>query len=114
MKSSIIIPLLAMASIMSSCTKYPKEEAPISFGVNLDELSYDAGSSLRPVIICSGTKWTVASMPSWLSLESISSSSGSPYEWTSIFAAQADDAYDWEGQIVIWVLPDWASTIVAL
>ncbi len=108
--SSILLFLI----VAISCTNFQEDEIPVSFGTNTSELTYDTGSSLLSVIISSGTKWTVASMPSWVSLESISSSSGSPYEWTAIFAAQADDAYDWEGQIVIWVLPDWASTIVAL
>ena len=86
---------------MSSCTNKQEEEVPVSFGVNTSELSYDTGSSLRPVIISSGTKWAVAKMPSWMSLESVSSSSGSPYEWTANFLAEANDGYNREGRIVI-------------
>ena len=93
--------LLLSVVIACACTNLQEDEAPVTFGVNVDELSYDTGPSLRPVIISSGTKWTVATMPSWMSLESISSSSGAPYEWTANFAAEANDGYNREGQIVI-------------
>lgn len=92
---------ILLACSFFSCTNLQEEEAPVTFGVNVDGLSYDTGSSLRPVIISSGTKWAVAKMPSWMSLESISSSSGSPYEWTANFAVEANDGYNREGRIVI-------------
>ena len=87
--------------VATSCTNFREEEVPVSFGTNVSELSYDTGSSLRPVIISSGTKWSVATMPEWMRLESISSSNGTPYEWTANFLAEANDGYDREGQIVI-------------
>ncbi len=101
MKLPSIIPLSTLLLAMIACTDFQEEEVPVNFGVNVGELSYDAGSSFRPVIISSGTKWTVSSLPSWLSLVSISSSGGSSYEWTASFAAEANDSYNREGQIVI-------------
>ncbi len=84
-----------------SCTNFQEEEAPEGFGVNVSELSYETGSSLRPVIVSSGTKWSVANKPSWISLKSINPSGNSPYEWTANFLAEANDGYNREGRIVI-------------
>lgn len=92
---------LAAIVIVSACTNFQEEEVPVSFGVNLSELSYDTASSLRPVVVSSGTKWTVASMPAWMSLQSINPSGRSPYEWTANFMAEANDGYNREGRIVI-------------
>ena len=93
--------LLAPFVIASACTNTHEVEMPVSFGVNMSELVYDADSSLRPVIISSGTKWSVANMPSWISLQSIRPSGVSPYEWVADFVSEANDGYDREGQIVI-------------
>ena len=92
---------LAAIVIVIACTNFQEEEVPVSFGVNLSELSYDTASSLRPVVVSSGTKWTVASMPAWMSLQSINPSGRSPYEWTANFMAEANDGYNREGRIVI-------------
>ena len=105
--------LLAPFVIASACTNTHEEEMPVSFGVNMSELVYDADSSIRPVTISSRTKWTVTSMPSWVGLESISSSSGSSYEWTANFLAEANDGYDREGQIVIKANTESAEIAVA-
>ena len=99
--------------VATSCTNFREEEVPVSFGTNVSELSYDTGSSLRPVIISSGTKWSVATMPEWMRLESISSSNGTPYEWTANFLAEANDGYDREGQIVIKANTESAEIAVA-
>ena len=96
-----IIGILAIFTISISCTNTHEDEVPVSFGVNMSELVYDADSSLRPVIISSGTKWSVANMPSWISLQSIRPSGVSPYEWVADFVSEANDGYDREGQIVI-------------
>lgn len=98
---TLVQSLIVSAFVISACTSYHEEEAPVSFGVNVNELSYGAGSSLCPVTVSSGTKWSVASMPSWMSLQSIKPSGVSPYEWTASFVAEANDGYNREGRILI-------------
>jgi len=96
----IVIKLVLLSSIVC-CSNFQEGEVPVNFGVNVSELSFDTDSSLRPVIISSGTKWSVSNMPSWISLQSINPSGSSPYEWTANFLAEANDGYNREGRIVI-------------
>ena len=95
------LPLLIPFAIACACTNYKEKETPVSFGVNVNELSYNTESSVCSVVVSSGTKWDVASMPSWIALQSISSFRGTPYEWLANFSAEVNNGYNREGKIVI-------------
>lgn len=73
---------------------------PISFGVDTNAFIFSSSSSTRSVIVSSGTKWEVSSMPEWISIQSIASSLISPYEWTVSFSATEDNEYDRDGVII--------------
>ena len=96
----IVIKLVLLSSIVC-CSNFQEGEVPVNFGVNVSELSFDTDSSLRPVIISSGTKWSVSNMPSWISLQSINPSGSSPNEWTANFLVDSNDGYNREGRIII-------------
>lgn len=93
--------LLSAIIAFFSCTDFNEEEIPVKFGVNVDELAFSAGSSTQSVTVSSARKWDVTSMPSWVSLKSISHSSISPYEWTATFSASPNKDYDRESSIII-------------
>lgn len=71
------------------------------FDVETKELSITKDGGLCSIVVHSGAKWEVSSMPQWISLQSINHSSYSPYEWTVSFSASANDEYNREGEIVI-------------
>ena len=91
---------LALIIIISSCTFFKEEDVPDRLSVSASELSYSKTGESHQVKVSSGTKWDVTSSPEWVSLQSISSGH-SPYEWTVIFSASANDDYNREGKIMI-------------
>ena len=93
--------VLATTSVIVSCTDFREEEVPVNFGVDTNQLDFAIAPSTRSVTVSSGTKWDVSSMPSWISLESISRSGRSPYEWIANFSAVENDEYNREGKIII-------------
>ena len=97
--SPIITVLLA--TVVVSCTNFQEAEIPVSFGVNTTELSFLTGGDSRSVTVSSGKKWDVPAMPQWISLQSITRSGISPYEWTASFSAASNEEYNREGRIVI-------------
>ena len=97
------ISILLITSFLSilSCTSFQEEELPMVFGTDVSELSFISGSCVRALTVTSGTRWDVSNMPAWISLQSITKSIGSPYEWVVNFVADANDEYNREGEISI-------------
>jgi uncharacterized protein YjdB len=100
MKSSIIGVLALLALAFSSCTDFQEEDAPVGLSVNRKELSFSQNGESQSVTVSSGTKWDVTSMPSWISLSSISRSGVSPYEWSVDFYSASNEEYNRDGKIV--------------
>ena len=96
------LPAVTIALIaLFSCTDFKEEDAPVSFGVDVNELTFTKPGSTCSVTVSSGSKWDVFSMPEWISLQSINHSGHSPYEWTAVFSATANEEYNRDGRIVI-------------
>ena len=91
---------LALIMIVSSCTSFKEEDVPDKLSVSVTELSYSQSGERHQVSISSGKRWNVTSSPEWIRPQSISSGH-SPYEWTVIFSAPANDEYNREGKIMI-------------
>ena len=100
-RSFRFIPLLVIAlTLIPCCTDFRDEEQQIGFQLNLEELNLSSIGAIRSVTVTSGSEWDVVSMPSWISLRSIRSSSSSFYEWEVDFFVEENKEYDREGGIV--------------
>ena len=100
-RSFRFIPLLVIAlTLIPCCTDFRDEERQIGFQLNLEELDLSSIGAIRSVTVTSGSEWDVVSMPSWISLRSIRSSSSSFYEWEVDFFVEENKEYDREGGIV--------------
>ena len=100
-RSFRFIPLLVIAlTLIPCCTDFRDEEQQIGFQLNLEELDLSSIGAIRSVTVTSGSEWDVVSMPSWISLRSIRSSSSSFYEWEVYFFVEENKEYDREGGIV--------------
>lgn len=100
-RSFRFIPLLVIAlTLIPCCTDFRDEEQQIGFQLNLEELDLSSIGAIRSVTVTSGSEWDVVSMPSWISLRSIRSSSSSFYEWEVDFFVEENKEYDREGGIV--------------
>lgn len=93
---------LLIVSVVSafcfSCTNYQEADVPDALKVDVTELSFSSGAATRSVTVQSGTKWTVGSMPQWVSVQSINSSG---FQWGVTFAVSENTEYDREGVIAI-------------
>lgn len=85
---------------------------PISFGVDVEELDFAIAPSTRSLTVSSGTKWDVSSKPEWISIQSITRSGVSPYEWNVSFSASENIEYDRDGVIIIKAVSDAAEISV--
>ena len=101
MRRIISFPMLFIAILaMYSCTDFQEEDVPVSFGVDVNVLDFATAPSTRSITVRSGVKWDVTSMPEWISLEKISRSGGTPYEWVVNFTATTNEGYNRDGIIV--------------
>ena len=96
----ISVSIIALV-VLNSCTDYREEDLAVTFGVNTTQLSFLTGGDSRSVTVSSGKKWDVPTMPQWISIQSITRSGTSPYEWTASFSAASNDEFNREGRIVI-------------
>ena len=100
MQKDVIIRMFLVSAIATtafSCTSFQEGEVPLKFGVDSEELSFSTDGETQLLTVSSGTKWDVTNMPSWLSLEAISPSGLSLYEWKVSFSVSENNEYDREG-----------------
>lgn len=91
---------VAALALLAACTNYQEADVPDALKVDVTELSFSSGAATRSVTVQSGTKWTVGSMPDWVTVQAIASGSGN-FNWTITFAVQENSDYDREGVISI-------------
>ena len=89
---------VAALALLAACTNYQEADVPDALKVDVTELSFSSGAATRSVTVQSGTKWTVGSMPQWVSVQSINSSG---FQWGVTFAVSENTEYDREGVIAI-------------
>ena len=89
---------VAALALLAACTNYQEADVPEALKVDVTELSFSSGAATRSVTVQSGTKWTVGSMPQWVSVQSINSSG---FQWGVTFAVSENTEYDREGVIAI-------------
>lgn len=92
--------LLVTIPFVYSCTDFQEDEA-VYFSVAAAQLDFTTAPSSQSLKVTSGKKWDVTSMPEWISLQSISRTASSPYEWDVIFFAKSNEEYNREGVIRI-------------
>ena len=91
---------MAALAIVAACTDYQEPEAPDKLGVSVTELSFNSVAGSKSVTVSSGSQWTVASKPDWVTVQSIVSGTGI-FQWTVAFAVGENSEYDREGEISI-------------
>ena len=93
--------ILASFFSVFSCTNYKDENLLNVLSVDTNELVITSkGEINRVLIVCSGSEWEVASMPEWISVQSIDIHS-SPFEWLVRFSAEENNEYNREGVVVL-------------
>ena len=93
-----LIIIAASLAVSFSCTDYQELDVPEGLSVNATMWAFSPGAVSQPVTVRCGAKWVVASMPEWVSVASIISSTV-PYQWDVTFAVSANREYDREGVI---------------
>lgn len=93
-----LIIIAAALAVSFSCTDYQELDVPEGLSVNATMWSFSPGAASKPVTVRCGAKWTVASKPEWVNVESIISSTV-PYQWDVTFAVSANREYDREGVV---------------
>ena len=90
--------LAAAVATLFSCTDYQEMDVPEGLRVDATELSFSSEAGNHSVTVKCGSQWTIASMPDWVSVQSIVSGLD-PYQWSVSFAIKENNEYDREGRI---------------
>ena len=98
-----VIRLLGMALYVAviSCTDFQEESVPTGLSVDAKELSFSIATESHPLTVTSGKGWDIPSMPSWMSVQSVTGDVASSYKWSVVFSARENNDYNREGTIVI-------------
>lgn len=103
---------LLLAFLVVSCTDYKASEVPAEISVDMATLSFSSAAASSSVTLRSGSKWAVSSKPDWVSVKSVSPSTGA-FQWNITFAVSDNGEYDREGVIII-VSDELGSTNIAV
>lgn len=92
---------IVLFNAITSCTNYQEKAIPDDLYVSIKKMSFAEAGEANSFIISSGTRWDLTNLPPWISLDAINKLSGSPYEWTVVLSATANDGYNREGAITV-------------
>ena len=92
--------IAAVLASSFSCTNYEETSVPDKLTLDVKELSFTPERSDVTVSVQSGTRWSVYSMPDWMSVRDINSPAGD-FQWNIFFSVAANDGYDREGSITV-------------